>query len=212
MNGWLCSKDATSLLAAEISRKYNEMNPSAKLHDADYVGPDFRPGERQIHVLVELPQPKRGPFSDFPCIASKLTSFGMKLEQRTSHGDLPSDGDFLNLFDWTDEDGGTIKDITAIDAIVDFTGSQFYVRKEEILCVLKNFMKLYQDEFTRSLQTVVHAHGKSRHRQELHLGTHLLLYRHQAQASSCVETTGSRIPNVVDLFALRRQTLRMGRQ
>ncbi|KAE9194690.1 hypothetical protein PF005_g17594 [Phytophthora fragariae] len=55
-------------------------------------------------------------------------------------GDLPKDGDILELLEWNDDDFGEVKDIQAIGDIVGFTGSKFYVRKE-ILRVLENFKK-----------------------------------------------------------------------
>uniref|UniRef100_K3WHA1 Crinkler effector protein N-terminal domain-containing protein n=1 Tax=Globisporangium ultimum (strain ATCC 200006 / CBS 805.95 / DAOM BR144) TaxID=431595 RepID=K3WHA1_GLOUD len=70
----------------------------------------------------------------------------MILKQCVDVGDLPQEGEFLKLFEWTDDDCGTVMDIKVIDDIVHFTGSKFYMRKE-ILCVLKNFKNIYQNEF-----------------------------------------------------------------
>lgn len=61
--------------------------------------------------------------------APKVTSFQMALKNCSTHGQLPSEGDFLQIFEWTNDDCGTLKNIPAIQAIVVFTGPSFYVRK-----------------------------------------------------------------------------------
>ncbi|KAG3148682.1 hypothetical protein PI124_g5827 [Phytophthora idaei] len=43
---------------------------------------------------------------------------------RTS-GAFPQEGDFLKLFEWTDEDCGQLKDISSIENFVGFTDSKF---------------------------------------------------------------------------------------
>jgi hypothetical protein len=70
----------------------------------------------------------------------------MQLKQCMASGDLAQDGDFMELFKWNDDDCGKLKDIQTIHDIVHFTGSKFYMRKE-VLCILKNFKKMYQSEF-----------------------------------------------------------------
>ncbi|KAG7375921.1 hypothetical protein PHYPSEUDO_014844 [Phytophthora pseudosyringae] len=70
----------------------------------------------------------------------------MMLKQCKVVGDLPQQGDFLELFDWADADCGKVMDITLIDDIVHFPGPKFYVRKE-IISVLEIFKNVYQDEF-----------------------------------------------------------------
>ncbi|KAG2957016.1 hypothetical protein PC118_g24213, partial [Phytophthora cactorum] len=70
-------------------------------------------------------------------------AFDEATDSRRSHS---CKGDFLKLFEWTDGDCGKVMAIKAIDDIVHFTGSRFYVRKE-ILCVLTNFKNIYQSEF-----------------------------------------------------------------
>ncbi|KAE9021265.1 hypothetical protein PF005_g6001 [Phytophthora fragariae] len=72
----------------------------------------------------------------------------MMLKQCKVSGDLPQQGDFLKLFEWTDDDCGKVMAIKEIDDIVHFTGSKFYVRKE-ILCVLEIFMNVYRNEFDK---------------------------------------------------------------
>ncbi|KAF4045378.1 hypothetical protein GN244_ATG02288 [Phytophthora infestans] len=58
------------------------------------------------------------------------------------------------MFEWDDEDCGTVKDIGAIKRIANFTGSQFYVRKE-ILCVLENFNVYLQDKLNTDALTAL---------------------------------------------------------
>ncbi|GMF65096.1 unnamed protein product [Phytophthora lilii] len=77
---------------------------------------------------------------------TKLPTLAMMLKRCKIKGDLPLEGDILNLFECTDDACGKVIDITAINDIVHFTGTSFYVRKE-ILCVLENFMKIYQLKF-----------------------------------------------------------------
>ncbi|KAG2794263.1 hypothetical protein PC112_g23110 [Phytophthora cactorum] len=101
------------------------------------------PKAKQIHVLVEVPE---GASDAEAKQKAKLTTLAMLLKQCGVVGDLPQKGDFLKLFEWTDGDCGKVMAIKAIDDIVHFTGSRFYVRKE-ILCVLTNFKNIYQSEF-----------------------------------------------------------------
>ncbi|KAJ8575245.1 hypothetical protein ON010_g3968 [Phytophthora cinnamomi] len=78
-----------------------------------------------------------------------LLSVGAPKAAANKSGDLPTTGDFLELFEWSDKECGKVKDIQAIRDIVGFTGLKFYVRKE-VLCVLKLFAntfgkKLFED-------------------------------------------------------------------
>jgi hypothetical protein len=108
-----------------------------------YFGKDFERKSGEVHVLVVVPEGDSGAEATGK---RKLTSLAMLLKNSKVVGKLPQEGEFLNLFEWTDGDCGTVVDITVIDAIVDFTGSEFYVRKE-ILCVLEIFKSVYWDEF-----------------------------------------------------------------
>ncbi|POM75513.1 Crinkler (CRN) family protein [Phytophthora palmivora] len=44
-----------SILQGGISTGYEEMLSSWRLNKKELFGPDFQPGEEEIHVLVELP-------------------------------------------------------------------------------------------------------------------------------------------------------------
>ncbi|GMF41783.1 unnamed protein product [Phytophthora fragariaefolia] len=104
---------------------------------------DVEAGRIPVHVLVVVPE---GDSSAKETPKAKKTSLAMMLKNCDVVGDLPKEGAFLNLFECTDNDCGKVMDIKVIDDIVHFTSSKFYVRKE-ILCVLQNFKKIYQDEF-----------------------------------------------------------------
>ncbi|KAE9304865.1 hypothetical protein PR003_g21644 [Phytophthora rubi] len=105
-----------------------------------------------VHVLVELTEnylKRQKTGSEVPSAMdarmAPLDLTDLKAKASKS-GDLPKDGDFLKLFEWNDDDCGSVKDIQAIGDIVGFTGSKFYVRKE-ILRVLENFKKFLHVKF-----------------------------------------------------------------
>lgn len=98
------------------------------------------PSLGQIHVLVVLPDLKKRK-------RGETTSLSDLLETCSKEGSLPTEGDFLQMFEWDDQDCGKVKDIKAIGDIVGFTGSKFFVRKE-ILCVLEN-LKHFKANFDR---------------------------------------------------------------
>lgn len=116
------------------------------------------PSTDEVHVLVVVPEVESRAKDTRH---AKLTPLAMLLKTCEVVGDLPEEGAFLNLFEWTDDDCGTVVDIKAIDDIVHFTGSKFYVRKE-VLCVLENFKQTFQVE----LDT-----GKLGNKQMIFLGT-----------------------------------------
>ncbi|KAJ0391242.1 hypothetical protein P43SY_011791 [Pythium insidiosum] len=50
-----------NFLQAGKSAEYEEeMRPSRKLDDEELFGADFEPGDKEIHILVELPSQQRG--------------------------------------------------------------------------------------------------------------------------------------------------------
>ncbi|KAE9242870.1 hypothetical protein PF002_g8532 [Phytophthora fragariae] len=53
-------KNVKSFLVGGIDEKYEEMRPSWKLDKGELFGPDFKPGEQEIQVLVELPKAAAG--------------------------------------------------------------------------------------------------------------------------------------------------------
>ncbi|KAG9414638.1 hypothetical protein AC1031_008046 [Aphanomyces cochlioides] len=61
---------------------------------------------------------------------------------------MPQQGDFLRLFDLSEEDCGKTLKISTIKSIMNFTGSKSYIR-QEILCVLENFKKVYQEQLNK---------------------------------------------------------------
>ncbi|KAL3665061.1 hypothetical protein V7S43_009695 [Phytophthora oleae] len=136
---WLTQGDVASVRDDLVSQDYKLMQPTLFLKNADNFGAGFQPGEGQIHVLMV-------PSYAEVIQGAKLSTLAMLLKQCDVSGDLPQQGEFLELFDWTDGDCGKVIDIKRIDDIVHFTGSKFYVRKE-ILHVLENFMSVYRDEF-----------------------------------------------------------------
>ncbi|OQS04389.1 hypothetical protein THRCLA_20893 [Thraustotheca clavata] len=69
------------------------------------------------------------------------------LTNHEAQSDLPTDGEFLNLFEWTDEDCGNIIDSTPIHEIISTVDRCFYIRKE-ILRVLQNFKNIYQNQLS----------------------------------------------------------------
>lgn len=71
-----------------------------------------------------------------------------------------------------------MKDIKAINAIAGFNGSQFLVRKK-ILCVLKNFTKMYEEKITmgklcKPRFILMESPGTDK----MFVGAYLFLYRH----------------------------------
>ncbi|RLN58024.1 hypothetical protein BBJ28_00025152, partial [Nothophytophthora sp. Chile5] len=54
--GWLKDDESLdALLLGRIDKQYKEVRPMWKLMKPELLGPAFQPGEREIHVLVELP-------------------------------------------------------------------------------------------------------------------------------------------------------------
>ncbi|RLN88276.1 hypothetical protein BBJ28_00023164 [Nothophytophthora sp. Chile5] len=54
--GWLKDDESLdALLKGDVDRQCQKMRSSWKLNDRELLGPAFQPGERDIHVLVELP-------------------------------------------------------------------------------------------------------------------------------------------------------------
>ncbi|KAG1712989.1 hypothetical protein DVH05_000719 [Phytophthora capsici] len=49
------------LLRGGVSTEYEEMRPSWRLNKEELLGPNFEPGEKDIHVLVKLPQQEMPP-------------------------------------------------------------------------------------------------------------------------------------------------------
>ncbi|KAG1703328.1 hypothetical protein DVH05_008237 [Phytophthora capsici] len=108
-----------------------------------------------VNVLVVVPE--RDSTAEDPRQA-KLTYLDNMLKNCTVVGELPEIVAILNLFEWTDDDCGKVKDIERINNIVHLTGPNFFVRKE-ILCVLENFKNSFQEELNTgkllSLQMVL---------------------------------------------------------
>ncbi|KAG7379292.1 hypothetical protein PHYPSEUDO_008768 [Phytophthora pseudosyringae] len=107
------------------------------------------PSSKQVHVLVVLPSDKkrkRDAAVDGETAQDKKTiNFDEFLENCPEKGSLPTEGDFLQLFEWNYQNCGEVKDIEAIGNIVGFTGSKFFVRKE-VVCVLEN-LKIFKGIF-----------------------------------------------------------------
>nr|QUJ09351.1 crinkler 26 [Plasmopara viticola] len=58
---WLKDDQCVKIfLQAGKSAKYKEMRPSWKLDDDDYFRKEFQPGDKEIHILVELPEAVTG--------------------------------------------------------------------------------------------------------------------------------------------------------
>lgn len=109
------------------------------------------------------------------------------LETILSHcpktGELPLDGDFLQLFEWSKNDCRTVKDIEAINRTVYFPGGRFYVH-QEILCVLEASVGI---GLSRAVRLAVYSDEKPRNRQEPRLGSAVLYDCRQVQAARCVD-------------------------
>ncbi|TMW69033.1 hypothetical protein Poli38472_001189 [Pythium oligandrum] len=101
------------------------------------------PWQASMHLVVVVKRKLAVELDNVP--ANKLSTFDMMLKQFSKAIALPTRGDFLCLFDWDDEDIGTLKDIAVINNVVGCNCPSLIVRKE-ILCVLKNFIFLYEDE------------------------------------------------------------------
>ncbi|KAF1785897.1 hypothetical protein GQ600_10036 [Phytophthora cactorum] len=87
----------------------------------------------RIHVLVAFPlKDLKRPREDDDKPQPKLTNLQRLKKSCKKCGVLPQTGDFLKLFEWTDEDCGQLKDISSIENIVVFPGSEFFVRKETL--------------------------------------------------------------------------------
>lgn len=127
----------------ELTRQERELQGESGL--ANVFKSMAVPSMDQIHVLVVHWEAIADGVAAIDTPARKRTALAKLLTQCKAQGDLPPDGEFLDLFQWTDADCGTIKDISSIQNIVRFTGDQFYVRKE-VLCVLANFLTIYQEE------------------------------------------------------------------
>ncbi|KAE8895295.1 hypothetical protein PF005_g27062 [Phytophthora fragariae] len=143
-DAWLPDDDSlNAVLEGRDFSSYLAMRSSWKLAKPSLFGPNVSLGEDVIHVLVVAPEIVSGAEATQD---TKLSTLSMMLKQCKKVGGLPQQGDFLKLFDWSDDDCGRAMDIKLIEDIVHFTGPKFYVRKE-ILCVLENFKNIYQEEF-----------------------------------------------------------------
>ncbi|TMW58225.1 hypothetical protein Poli38472_011813 [Pythium oligandrum] len=120
-------------------------------NDIKEEGGKIGPAQASMHAVVIVQRRPAVELDDVP--ASKLSTLGMMLKQFSGPVALPEQGDFLSLFKWNDGDIGTVKDIAAINSIVGFTGPSLYVHKE-IICVLKNFLKVYAHNFKTGEETL----------------------------------------------------------
>ncbi|OQR83098.1 crinkler (CRN) family protein [Thraustotheca clavata] len=133
----------TLLKTKTINSEFMNLRTSWNLNKEGLITSNFTPQD-DIHVLVVLLQDITSvPIAnDAVKPKNKLSSFQMMLKKAEGICDLPTEGEFLDLFKWTEEKCGDLIDISAIQKIVGFTESKLYVRKE-VLGVLDNFNKKY---------------------------------------------------------------------
>ncbi|TMW69812.1 hypothetical protein Poli38472_001968 [Pythium oligandrum] len=117
------------------------MSPGSKLNATANFGPCFFPVPGDVHILIAMPPNDEGlrPPPTKQATLERLT------RRSDNSGSLPTHGDFIQVFNWTDEDCGKLKNIQEIELITPFTGPLFFVRKEHIN-VLKNFTKIYHND------------------------------------------------------------------
>jgi hypothetical protein len=53
---WLKDESVDDLLQGKIDTAYKKLRSVWKLTKPELLGPDFKPGDEEIHILVELPQ------------------------------------------------------------------------------------------------------------------------------------------------------------
>ncbi|KAG9414626.1 hypothetical protein AC1031_008031 [Aphanomyces cochlioides] len=145
-------KNSNALLQVDINQLcvYTDRasRDSELLDDDADISPFGLSKEDPLVVIVpdlDEPPPKRR-HPEIPLDVPPKHSLEQLKASCTRTGDLPREGDFLRLFDWTTEDCGKTVDISMIHEITNFTGSMFYVRKE-ILCVLLSFKATHQEEY-----------------------------------------------------------------
>eukprot|EP00644_Phytophthora_capsici_P015159 jgi/Phyca11/128353/e_gw1.75.129.1 len=123
---WLRSDDSdvirmrSGAIPEQVKKLLNEqIDPAAGI---GALFGDAKP-TMEIHVLVRVPDYD----SDSEVNQQrKLTSFQKLRKESGATGELPVQGDFMKLFDLTDDDIGKVLNIKAIGDIVGFTGSDFY--------------------------------------------------------------------------------------
>ncbi|GMF29765.1 unnamed protein product [Phytophthora lilii] len=152
---WVTQLEA--LNGVSDTRDYNGLRfPDTELRSvglaSDQVGGEVSDEERAagqgpVHVLVVVSEDKKRKRSAGLDVETaqelKQIDFDEFLEECPVKGPLPTEGDFLQLFEWNDQDCGKVKDIETIGDIVRFTGSRFFVRKE-VLCILENFKRFIE--------------------------------------------------------------------
>ncbi|TMW58726.1 hypothetical protein Poli38472_010285 [Pythium oligandrum] len=139
--GWLRNDPDLSrvLLQGDASGQYPVLPMYMDL--VDVFGGEFTAEADTVQILVRPPDfllstiPQPAVWED---IAKSSTAFGS----------LPTEGEFLRLFEWSDDDCGTAKDMSAIQSTMgeDLVPAQLYVRKE-MLCVLAIFKAKYGNVF-----------------------------------------------------------------
>ncbi|TMW58725.1 hypothetical protein Poli38472_010284 [Pythium oligandrum] len=139
--GWLRNDPDLSrvLLQGDASGQYPVLPMYMDL--VDVFGREFTAEADTVQILVRPPDfllstiPQPAVWED---IAKSSTAFGS----------LPTEGEFLRLFEWSDDDCGTVKDMLAIQSTMgeDLVPAQLYVRKE-MLCVLAIFKAKYGNVF-----------------------------------------------------------------
>ncbi|TMW68439.1 hypothetical protein Poli38472_005907 [Pythium oligandrum] len=132
---WLQNdQNLSRFLSKEVDTQYSLLPLGIPLSD---VFRDLVWDEKQVHILLREVEPP----TSFLQHEQALLEEVLETSREVTH--LPKHGEFLRLFDWSDADCGTFKDMTEVQAVMgDFIPARLYVC-QEMLCTLKNVKDTY---------------------------------------------------------------------